>query len=70
MLDYKIVVMKRYVEKLLVDEVFGRQMHFVIGPRQTGKTELALQILKEKSDSNLYFNWDSSEVRSKYRDDT
>lgn len=58
--------MKRCLKALILDPKFGRQMRFILGPRQTGKTALALQILSEKSDRKLYFNWDARTIREHY----
>lgn len=39
-----------------------RQMVFLMGPRQVGKTTLALSFLNQE-DTNLYFNWDRIDHR-------
>lgn len=58
-------------ERYLADQVrndLGRKMVFVSGPRQCGKTTLALRLLG--SAKNHYFNWDRAEDRErilKYR---
>ncbi|HDQ25987.1 MAG TPA: ATP-binding protein [bacterium] len=61
--DYR----KRFLEETVFDPVFGRQMRFVIGPRQCGKTTMAREKLAEGKMPELYFNWDSAEVKRKYR---
>ncbi|MBU2579220.1 AAA family ATPase, partial [Patescibacteria group bacterium] len=45
---------------------YKEKMRFIAGPRQTGKTTLAVKFLKEKKLGKLYYNWDRREVRDKY----
>ncbi|MFH1654768.1 MAG: AAA family ATPase [Pseudomonadota bacterium] len=47
----------------------NRQMVFICGPRQTGKTTLAREFLKEMDCQDLYFNWDISKTRQMFRED-
>jgi hypothetical protein len=47
----------------------GRQMLFITGPRQAGKTTLAREVLSKKGSSSLYYNWDLREVRDSYKMD-
>lgn len=61
----------RYIETYAFDEdLVGRHMIFIAGPRQTGKTWLAKQWLKKKACSELYFNWDDIGTRQAYRSDS
>ena len=58
-LDYfgihaKIVVMKRYLEKYILEDL-SKKIILLTGPRQTGKTTLSKML---KSDFD-YFNFDS-----------
>ncbi|MBI3991235.1 MAG: ATP-binding protein, partial [Candidatus Omnitrophica bacterium] len=46
---------------------FGRQMRFIAGPRQSGKTTLVKAFLKKNGYNNLYYNWDVRETRMRYR---
>ncbi len=62
-------MIKRHLEKICFHEEFGRQMRFISGPRQIGKTTLAKHILKQNNLSKLYFNWDLREIRDKYHSD-
>lgn len=59
------------VERVLYPTVFsqnwGRQMRFITGPRQCGKTTLAKTKLKEEKSSHLYYLWDLREVRNRYK---
>ena len=48
---------------------FGRQMRFIIGPRQSGKTFLSRAFLKRAGCGGLYFNWDEDPVYQRYRKD-
>jgi predicted AAA+ superfamily ATPase len=57
----------RSVENYAFDEdLTGRHMVFVAGPRQVGKTLLARNWLKQKGCSSLYFNWDEPSTRRAY----
>lgn len=55
---------KRYIEKSVLSDL-DRKMVFVGGPRQTGKTTLAKNIIhnKEKDFKDRYLNWDSAHDR-------
>lgn len=58
---------ERFIETLITDELWGRQMRFIAGPRQCGKTTLAKSILQKKKSSDLYYNWDQKSIRERYR---
>jgi predicted AAA+ superfamily ATPase len=59
--------MKRTQELYIFDEkINAGKMIFLSGPRQTGKTTLALNRLKETGDEFLYFNWDDPYTRREY----
>jgi uncharacterized protein len=61
----------RTVESYIFDEeLIGRHMVFLAGPRQVGKTELARKWLADKGCSSLYFNWDDLTTRQAYRTDS
>jgi predicted AAA+ superfamily ATPase len=49
-------------------ETWGRQMRFISGPRQAGKTTLALQKLKAEKCEQLYYLWDLRRTRNRYKD--
>ncbi len=53
--------MKRYLEPQIIKDL-GRKMVFLGGPRQVGKTTLALDIVK---DTSSYLNWDVAEHRER-----
>jgi len=54
--------MKRYIQKF-IEEDLSEKMVFVGGPRQVGKTTMALEILGATSSHPAYLNWDSQAVR-------
>ena len=62
-------MIKRHLEGICFDEEFGRQMRFISGARQVGKTTLARHFLKKNGHSHLYFNWDLRQIRDEYIDD-
>ncbi|MEA3306765.1 MAG: AAA family ATPase [Elusimicrobiota bacterium] len=57
---------KRYLSDIAFSNKFSRQMRFITGPRQSGKTIIAKQCLAHNK-SNLYYNWDNKSVRKKFR---
>lgn len=57
---------KRHLEKIAFSSGFGRQMRFVTGPRQTGKTTVAKHFIKKLCFDKLYYNWDNRKVRDAY----
>ncbi|MFH1673947.1 MAG: ATP-binding protein [Pseudomonadota bacterium] len=61
----------RMVEEYAFDETLtGRHMIFLAGPRQVGKTMLAMNWLKKKGCASLYFNWDDISTRHAYLADS
>lgn len=60
--------MERSIEKTIFSKEFGRQMRFIAGPRQAGKTTLAKAFLKKMGSPELYYNWDQREIRQRYRE--
>ncbi len=57
---------KRFLEEICFHKEFGRQMRFIAGPRQSGKTTLAKNFLKVNNSAFLYFNWDDKEIRKQF----
>lgn len=59
------------IERLLYTPSFsgewGRQMRFITGPRQSGKTTLAKQKLTRSHCENLYYLWDLRSVKNRYK---
>ena len=58
------------IERTLSESIFspqwGRQMRFIAGPRQSGKTTLAKEWLKSQGDLAFYYNWDDRALRSRF----
>ncbi len=60
--------MRRYLHEQIVSDL-NRKMVFLSGPRQVGKTTLAVEILGELvPDDGVYLNWDRPEHRKIIRD--
>ena len=47
---------------------WGRQMRFITGPRQSGKTTLSKFKLAKENTKNLYYLWDLRSVRNRYKE--
>lgn len=60
------------INRALYDVVFSdtwdRQMRFITGPRQSGKTTIAKHKLSREKTENLYYLWDLRTVRNRYKD--
>jgi len=61
-------MIKRLLYEIAFSSEWGRQMRFITGPRQTGKTTLAKMKLKENNSENLYYLWDLRSVRNRYKE--
>lgn len=61
---------RRYLENIAFSDAFSRQMRFIAGPRQSGKTTIAKNKLDISRCTNLYYNWDRKNIRDRYRKDT
>lgn len=57
----------RELYEVVFGEQWGRQMRFITGPRQAGKTTLAKRKLKAERCERLYYLWDLRSVRNLYR---
>ena len=57
----------RHLYNIAFSNEWGRQMRFIAGPRQTGKTTLAKAKLKHENRECLYYLWDSRNVKSRYK---
>lgn len=70
-MSYKEVLnmIKRYLEQAAFSPTYGRQMRFIAGPRQAGKTTIARNKLEKEGTSRFYYNWDSRPLRKRYRDE-
>ncbi len=60
--------MRRMLFEVAFSEKWGRQMRFISGPRQVGKTTMARQQLKAAGNSKLYYLWDLRAIRQRFRD--
>ncbi len=61
---------KRYLEDIVFSDIYSRQMRFIAGPRQVGKTTIAKNKLAFGHSEQFYYNWDRKEVRDRYRKET
>ena len=59
---------ERHLQQIAFSSDFGRQMRFIAGPRQTGKTTIAKLFLRSQgaSAASLYYNWDNRKIRDAY----
>jgi predicted AAA+ superfamily ATPase len=55
---------ERYLTKFVIEDL-EKKMVFVGGPRQVGKTTLALELVSKRFGRPGYFNWDSRIDRRK-----
>jgi len=60
-------MLERSLDHIAFNPSWGRQMRFIAGPRQSGKTTLAKMQLKKKGAENLYYLWDLRSVRERYK---
>src|ERR1017187_8597142 len=67
MITFNSHVLARCLSTTAFDPQWGRQMRFITGPRQTGKTPIARQQLERQHSAELYYLWDLREVRNRYR---
>jgi predicted AAA+ superfamily ATPase len=59
----------RQLKWSLENPLFKNHMSFIIGPRQCGKTTMAIDYLKslQLSTKDYYFNWDRFDIRKKFQ---
>jgi len=60
-------MLDRSMDHIVFNSSWGRQMRFIAGPRQSGKTTLAKMKLKKEGTENLYYLWDLRTVRERYK---
>lgn len=60
-------MLNRRMGSVVFDQEWGRQMRFITGPRQCGKTTLARQKLEQDKSPGLYYLWDRRDVRERYK---
>ena len=61
-------MVKRNLYDIAFSTQWGRQMRFITGPRQVGKTTLAKQKLHKEKSEQLYYLWDLRNVRQRYKE--
>ena len=61
-------MIKRNLYDVAFSSQWGRQMRFITGPRQVGKTTLAKQKLRQEKSETLYYLWDLRTVRQRYKE--
>jgi len=61
-------MIERALYKIAFTDKWGRQMRFINGPRQAGKTTLAKQKLTREKTQALYYLWDLRAVRNRYKE--
>ena len=60
-------MIQRTLSPVAFSPQWGRQMRFITGPRQSGKTTLAKWQLEKQNSKELYYLWDLREVRNRYK---
>lgn len=60
-------MLERALYRVVFSEEWGRQMRFIMGPRQSGKTTVAKLKLAQEKCTNLYYLWDLRSVRNRYK---
>lgn len=60
-------MLERHLSSIVFSNEWGRQMRFITGPRQCGKTTLAKEKLRQEHSSQLYYLWDLRQVRERYK---
>jgi predicted AAA+ superfamily ATPase len=63
------MIVDRHLGRVAFDSEWGRQMRFIAGPRQAGKTTLARRQLESAHCEALYYLWDDRAVRLRARSD-
>lgn len=61
-------MINRALYSIAFSEDWGRQMRFITGPRQSGKTTLAKQKFTVEKDEALYYLWDLRSIRNRYKE--
>ncbi|MEE8552399.1 MAG: AAA family ATPase [Desulfobacterales bacterium] len=62
-------MIKRHHGEICFNPDFIRQMRFVAGPRQVGKTTLVRSYLDQLNMPKTYYNWDLRKIRVACRKD-
>ena len=60
-------MIRRNLYDIAFSDRWGRQMRFITGPRQVGKTTIARQKLSDENSGQLYYLWDLRSIRQRYK---
>lgn len=60
-------MIERTLYNIAFSEEWGRQMRFITGPRQSGKTTLSKEKLRQEKCEDLFYLWDLRSVRNRYK---
>ena len=60
-------MIQRILYPIAFPKQWDRQMRFITGPRQSGKTTLSLAKLSNEASQSLYYLWDLRSVRNSYK---
>lgn len=61
-------MIERTLYSIAFSEEWGRQMRFITGPRQSGKTTLSKVKLAREHTQELYYLWDLRKIRQRYKE--
>ncbi len=61
-------MIERNLYNIAFSSLWGRQMRFITGPRQVGKTTLAKQKLHDEKSEAMYYLWDLRSVKKRYKE--
>jgi len=61
-------MIERNLYNIAFSTQWGRQMRFITGPRQVGKTTLAKQKLHDEKSEAMYYLWDLRSVKKRYKE--
>ena len=61
-------MIERTLYHIAFSDDWGRQMRFITGPRQSGKTTISKLKLEKENTKELYYLWDLRSVRNRYKE--
>lgn len=65
---YDDIMIERTLYHIAFSDDWGRQMRFITGPRQSGKTTISKLKLEKENTKELYYLWDLRSVRNRYKE--
>ncbi len=65
---YDDIMIERTLYHIAFSDDWGRQMRFITGPRQSGKTTISKLKLEKEKTKELYYLWDLRSVRNRYKE--